>query len=51
MIVVHADDFLSAGPGDNLKATDANIIKSFAVDIEILGGDHGHVQSLMILNN
>ena len=48
--VVHGDDFLSEGPGDNLKAMDAEMRKSFALKTEILGSDHGDVQSLKVLN-
>ena len=44
------DDFLSEGPGDNLKAMDTEMRRSFALKTEILGGDHGDVQSLAVLN-
>ena len=48
--VVHGDDFLSEGPGENLKAMDEELRKSFALKTEVLGGDHGDVQSLKVLN-
>ena len=43
-------DFLSEGPGDNLKAMDTEMRKSFISNTEILGGDPGDVQSLKVLN-
>ena len=49
-IVVHGDDFLSEGPGDNLKAMDTEMRKSFALKTEFLGGDPGDVQSRKVLN-
>ena len=48
--VVHADDFLSDGPSDSLKAMDTEMKKSFALKTEILGGDSCDVQSLKVLN-
>ena len=48
--VVHGNDILSEGPGDNLKAMDTEMRKSFALKTEILGGDPGDVQSLKVLN-
>ena len=48
--VVHGDDFLSEGPGKNLEAMDAEMRKSFALKIEILGGDPGDVNLLKVLN-
>ena len=47
--VVHGDDFLSEGPGENLKAMDDEVRKSFALKTEVLGGDPGDVQSLKVL--
>ena len=35
--VVHGVDVLSEGPGDKLKAMDADIMKSFALKTEIFG--------------
>ena len=48
--VVHGGDFMSEGPGENLKLMDAEMRKSFALKTEILGGDKGDVQSLRVLN-
>ena len=48
--VVHGDDFLSERSGENLKAMDDELRKSFALKTEVLGGDPGDVQSLNVLN-
>ena len=48
--VVHGDDFLSEGPGDNLKAMDVEMRTYFALKTEILGGDPDDAQSLKDLN-
>ena len=48
--LVHGDDFLSEGPGENLKAMDDELRKSFALKTEVLGGGAGDVQSIKVLN-
>ena len=48
--VVHGDDFLLDGPGNNLEAMDAEMRNSFAFRTEILGGDPGDVKSIKVLN-
>ena len=48
--MVHGDDFLSEGPGENLKAMDDELRKSFALKTEVLGGGPGGAQFLNVLN-
>ena len=48
--VVHGDDFLSEGTGENLEAMDQELRKSFALNTEILGGGLKDVKSLKVLN-
>ena len=47
---MHGDDFLSEGPGDNLKEMDAQMRKTFSLKTEILGGDKDDVQFIKVLN-
>ena len=47
---MHGDDFLSEGPGENLKEVDAQMGKTFSLKTEILGGDPEDVQSIKVLN-
>ena len=48
--VLHGDDFLSEGSGDNLKKIDAQLGKTFSLKTEILGGDTDDVQFIKVLN-
>ena len=48
--VVHGEDFLSEGPGDNLRKMDAKMREKFSLETEVLGGDKDDVQSVKVLN-
>ena len=47
--VVHGDDFLAEGPGENLTEMDAQTRKTFSLKTEIPGGDPENVQSIQVL--
>ena len=48
--VAHGDDFLSEGPGDNLRKMDAKMREKFSLKTEVSGGDKDDVQSIKVLN-